>query len=437
MAAAREVAPTGGNAAPPAADEQNGKTLMEILHWLAVFFVMQNMAGLAMTKFSSTFRPPPPSHPSSSSDDAAAVPDGLPIDQFMFPDAIQAVTAKGKPLGVTPSNVVAEKRTKAHKPACLWQAGTVMDLDVLITDSPNAPSSWPSLTTPVPSDDALTSKKGKDGASVLAEWHERDLIFGGIPSDGSDGKKSSSSPFFSQFGSLNADQTINRRNASLVVPIERSVWNNETGVYAHVRLARRRTSGAVSPTDVLVKRMSLMRYRKRKRNRDVKSLLDSPPDADDGNDGDRKTHDDSVLTLASLNRTHDQVLLYMKPSLTLQIIDFGNIDFPNRASIPRQFADHMDWYEGDPVRDWYYPILYQSEFWVTSASLREVNGTMKGTKLDINIEPVAVSFERAFVIITRASQGVRRTCNQSRIWFGGAYFIVNPIGILFSHISRT
>ena len=68
MAAAREVAPTGSNAAPPAADEQNGKTLMDILHWLAIFFVMQNMAGLVMTKFSSTFRPPPPSHPSYSSD---------------------------------------------------------------------------------------------------------------------------------------------------------------------------------------------------------------------------------------------------------------------------------------------------------------------------------------------------------------------------------
>jgi hypothetical protein len=62
---------------------------------------------------------------------------------------------------------------------------------------------------------------------------------------------------------------------------------------------------------------------------------------------------------------------------------------------------------------------------------------MTGTKLDINIEPVAVSFERAFVIITRDSQGVRRTCNQSQSWFGGACFIVNPIGILFSHTSQT
>jgi hypothetical protein len=154
-------------------------------------------------------------------------------------------------------------------------------------------------------------------------------------------------------------------------------------------LRRKRVSGADSPTDVLVKRMSLTRYRKRKRNRDVKSLLDSM-DAEDNLDA-MTGHDDSVLTLASLNRTHDQVLLYMKPSLTLQIIDFGSIDFPDRPSIPHQFTDHMDWYDGDPTRDWYYPILYQSEFWITSASLREVNGTLKESRLDVNFEPVAVS----------------------------------------------
>jgi hypothetical protein len=412
---------------------------MEILHWLAIFFVMQNMMGLFMTKLTSTFRPPPPRPSSSAADDAAVVPGGLPIDQFMFPEAIQGATAKGKPLGVTPSNF-AEKRTKPHKPACLWQPGTVMDLDVLITDSPNAPSSWPPLTTPAPGDDAPNyDGVGYGGGSVLAEWHERDLIFGGIPPDGSDGGKSSSSisPFFSQFGSSNADQTMNRRNATLVVPIMRSTWNNETGIYAHVRLRRRRASGAVSPTDVLVKRMSLTRYRKRKRNRDVKSLLDSPRDADGGGDSDRGAHDDSVLTLASLNRTHDQVLLYVKPSLTLQIVDFGNIDFPNRASIPLQFADHMDWYDGDPMRDWYYPILYRSEFWITSASLREVNGTMKETRLDVNFEPVAVSLERFNRYYPCYARGAPHLQPVPKLVWGGLLYREPHWNSVFSHLANS
>lgn len=56
----------------------------------------------------------------------------------------------------------------------------------------------------------------------------------------------------------------------------------------------------------------------------------------------------------------------------------------------------MDWYEteyeGDgmhrPPR--FYPMLYASEFWVTYESLREVNGTMKESALDVTIEPVPV-----------------------------------------------
>ncbi|KAL3809667.1 hypothetical protein ACHAXA_004218 [Cyclostephanos tholiformis] len=381
--AAREVPPVGGAAPAPAGEQQGGqKALMEILHWLTIFFLMQNMMALV-----ANFRPPPPPPPSSSDG-------GLPItDQFMFPDAIKATDTtnkKAKPLGATvPANAgdgaASVGRMKPYKPMCLWQPGTYMDLDVLITDSPNSPSSWPPLTTPDINVVDYSDKGNAGKGIILVEWHERDLILGGV----SDSKTKYSSPFFSLFGYSNADQTMNYRNATLVVPIDKSISNNETsGVYAHVMLRRKRASGADSPTDVLVKRMPLTRYRKRKRNRDVKSLLDSR-DAEDNLDA-RKGHDDSVLTLASLNKTHDQILLYMKPSLTLQIIDFGSIEFPNRQSIPRQFMDHMDWYDSDPTRDWYYPILYQSEFWITSASLREVNGTLKDSRLDVNFEPVAM-----------------------------------------------
>ena len=93
----------------------------------------------------------------------------------------------------------------------------------------------------------------------------------------------------------------------------------------------------------------------------------------------------------------------MKPSLTLQLVEMGPIDFPSRNTIPKQFSDHMDWYEGEDNEissrsgtsvsgEKYYPILYGSEFWTTYSSLKEVNGTLKESKVDVTFEPVSVSF---------------------------------------------
>ncbi len=139
--------------------------------------------------------------------------------------------------------------------------------------------------------------------------------------------------------------------------------------------------------------------------RDVKSLLDTPSESD-SLDEKVDSNDKSALTAASLNKTHDQMLLYMKPSLTLQVVDMGTVDFPTRQSVPRQFSDWMDWYQGEgegdssnPWQDLYYPILYQSEFWITFASLREVNGTLKESQLDVTYEPVSVSFIRVLHLL--------------------------------------
>ena len=64
----------------------------------------------------------------------------------------------------------------------------------------------------------------------------------------------------------------------------------------------------------------------------------------------------------------------------------------------------MDWYQGEdkecaaadgfPNQDLYYPILYQSEFWIAFGSLKEINGSMKDSELNVNYEPVAVSSSR-------------------------------------------
>lgn len=75
------------------------------------------------------------------------------------------------------------------------------------------------------------------------------------------------------------------------------------------------------------------------------------------------------------------------------MVDLGTaITFPNRQSIPRQFADHMDWVSND-IGDgnMYYPILYVNEFWITYESLKEVTGSMKEAKIEVNYEPVSVS----------------------------------------------
>jgi hypothetical protein len=210
------------------------------------------------------------------------------------------------------------------------------------------------------------------------------------------------------------DQEMNRRNTTLTVPMTDSIWNNETHVYAYVRLKRRRhvnnnrriknenvdtaNQHKLQPRrdDILVKRMVLTRHRKRKRVRDEKSLLEQSVSRSNRNEETATAaaaHDSSILTKASLNKTHDQTLLYIKPTLTIQFVDLGTMDLPSRNNMPKQFADHIDWYDGEQNEingdGWlYYPILYNSEFWISYRSLKEVNGTMKESVIEVTVEPV-------------------------------------------------
>lgn len=384
------VAPAAANAG--GAPQPREKSIIDVLHMIGIFILMQNFIGYVTKNVTNN---------SSSGGINNSKP--LIVDQI-----IGNTQQKGKPLGVTTTT---NDMAMRGKPMCLWELGTVFDLDVLFTDSTETPMLWTESSSTIHSsvlsdidsekndgakgadlilsfsssgDESIDNTISVAGGQVLSEWHEQGLIFGGVATDADSHKRSS--PFFAQFGAGTADQTMNRRNITLTIPLSQSIWNNETGLYAHVRLTRQRISGVKSPSDTLTKRMVLTRYRKRKKNRDVKSLLDSPLDEA----VEQTKHDNSVLTQASLNKTHDQLLLYIKPSLTLQMVEIGQIDFPTRASIPKQISDYMDWYEGDPTRDWYYPIIYQSEFWITSSSLREVNGTMSKSNLDVKFEPVAM-----------------------------------------------
>lgn len=374
-------------------EQEDQGFVLPILNWVLVFFLMQNVMGMLVAQFN-----PRPENGNVVGDPASPSDyDGARARDFALDGEDDAAArTKMKPVGASEkSNYNANQHLGGPgmklKPACLWTLGTVMDLDVLITDSPRVPDGWPALTTPIEDDESAP----KGGGKTLASWRQEGLIYGGIAHE------ADSPPGVMSFFSSNANQAMNHRNATLTVPLTKQVWNNETHVYAHVRLQRNRKfkdnkKRPVRKDDVLVKRAKLTRHRKRKKNRDVKSLLDAPSEDSSATvDPD----DSSVLTAASLNKTHEQLLLYMKPSLTLQVVDMGSmgvLDFPSKESIPKQFSDHMDWYEGEdgggtrPLQDLYYPILYSSEFWITFSSLKEVNGTLKESTLDVTYEPVPV-----------------------------------------------
>ncbi len=203
---------------------------------------------------------------------------------------------------------------RGGKPSCLWDLGTVMDLDVVISDSPNVPDGWPSLTTldttsEVNSDHAndhrndlagatgvnprrtkvkLPSADGtkpssninrtdhsssKFKATTLASWHQEGLVLGGT----FNGHKPKSVSILSTLFPSDSNQEMNYRNETLTIPLTDAIWNNQTHVYAFVKLQRRRTfrndgfndkKRKVRKDDVLVKRMVLTKHRKRKKMRD-------------------------------------------------------------------------------------------------------------------------------------------------------------------------
>ena len=380
---------SGGAASPPATEAageagDQPNLLGSVLNWLLIFFLVQNVSELARTKF----MPPREAStaPSAFSDPVGVSDTGVTERRHR--------QQQRKPEGVT--SVASDSgryKNRPVKPKCLWDVGTTMDLDVIITDNPGSPEGW-ELTTPV--DDDATGIVQAKRHNVLATWKQEGLIFGGKSDDPN--HKPSGSVLSSLFGS-DVNQDMNYRNDTLTIPFNDALWNNETQIWAHVKLQRRRSyqdgtdtrdrnpRRKVPKNDVLVKRMALTRFRKRKRRQDLKSLIESP--SEEENETLPEDLDSSVLTLASLNKTHDQIMMYMKPSLSLQIVDML-LDFPDRKAVPKQFSDHMDWFDEGavPGQSLYYPILYSSEFWITYQSLMEVNGTLKESKLEITYQPV-------------------------------------------------
>jgi len=249
----------------------------------------------------------------------------------------------------------------------------MLDLHVFITDTQEpllSKNEFNCLDIP----DKIEASKN----TLLAEWHQNDL----------------------ELDSL--DPLINYRNDTLSVSIPHSVQFNQTHMYAHICLMPKddiklpNADAEDVQRTFLYKTIALTKYKKRKRIRDEKNLLSASSNA---NSTAATTNDDtsmdeialsaSPLTLASANRSMDTTLLYLKPSLTLQIVNMNGMPaFSGRNKVPAPIMQHMDWLNSTSTE--YFPILHPSEFWIKQNSLVEINDTISFSALQIKVEQIKV-----------------------------------------------
>jgi hypothetical protein len=254
-APATTAAASGSGAAPQQQQPPDKLTsFLQMINYIIFFFLFQSIVGSMVQKIMG------PPQPQSQFNGVGSVSKSNPAQQQQRHQQTRPYRDFGKPF-------------------CLWEQGTVMDLDVIISDSSIAPNGW-SLTTPSPdeikidySNDAEVSNKAnprrtkvtlnKQENNILASWRQENLILGGT------NDPLSKPSLFSFFGST-SNQEMNHRNSTLTIPLTQALWNNETQLYAYVKLMRRRYGNEVKERreDVLVKRVELTRYRKRKRKRD-------------------------------------------------------------------------------------------------------------------------------------------------------------------------
>ena len=271
-----------------------------------------------------------------------------------------------KPQGAGPSQ--GKMMKMGGTPTCIWGRHTPLDLHIYITDSEDLN----------PLVECLPHTKQSD---ILSEFHQSDLEL------------------------ASSDFDANTRSGNITVPISKRISFNETHLYAHVCLLnknhdqlRARVQDDPNPNkenleetlseyDVLHKVIPLTKYKKRKKIRTEKSLLSS--DKNNETEAEIIPEDASPLTLASANKKEEAILLYAKPSLTLQLIDMTQMPpFPEKNKIPEPIMKHIDWV--NETSSQYYPLLYSSEFWINTDSLMEVNDTIHEVNLEINFENAKV-----------------------------------------------
>lgn len=291
------------------------------------------MRGMLMYLFMSTIKNIS-SAPSKSPDHSPST------DKSMDQNGITGTTSTGK-----------------MRPKCIWEPNDMMDLHVFISDRNGT---------------ECLSLLGDTNENILSEWHEQDLKLGA------------------------SDTSMNKRDANITVPIPSTVQWNQTHLFAHICLVQKEQSNEqderrFESSRVLQKTFTLTRHKKRKRIRDEKSLLDNRPrqESISGINIEELSHNVSPLTIASANKTSDVTLLYLLPSLTLQLIDISRLPpFPSKASIPTAMKAHMDWDKTNSFM--YYPIIYNSEFWIMKDDIIEVNDTVTESVIQFHFEDVKV-----------------------------------------------
>lgn len=243
-------------------------------------------------------------------------------------------------------------------PSCIWNPRTPLDLHIYITDSDELDPLTECL--PAPADT-------KNKNHILSEFHESDL----------------------ELASL--DHAANTRSGNITIPLSTRVQYNETHLYAHVCLLKQdylvdSANDGLPEYSVLHKVIPLTKYKKRKRVRDEKNLLSTDDTLEEAK---IIPEDASPLTKASANKKEEAMLLYVKPSLTLQLIDMTQMPpFPEKNKIPEPILKHVDWVNETSTQ--YFPLLYSSEFWINSDTLVEVNDTLPEVNLQINFENTKV-----------------------------------------------
>eukprot|EP00560_Eucampia_antarctica_P009381 CAMPEP_0197827194 /NCGR_PEP_ID=MMETSP1437-20131217/4026_1 /TAXON_ID=49252 ORGANISM="Eucampia antarctica, Strain CCMP1452" /NCGR_SAMPLE_ID=MMETSP1437 /ASSEMBLY_ACC=CAM_ASM_001096 /LENGTH=613 /DNA_ID=CAMNT_0043427945 /DNA_START=128 /DNA_END=1969 /DNA_ORIENTATION=+ len=246
--------------------------------------------------------------------------------------------------------------------SCAWESGSVLNLHVYITEDEN------------PLTDKM-KKKNKD--KILAEWHPSNVYL---------------------------YDTSNNKEANITIPLTHSVQYNESDLYAHVEVVRLSNNDDDKESSSVMNNFHqsflLTKHKVRKRQRVEKSLLDSSSNSNSSNEVDEiddtttttqskkvKTNImDNPLTLANLNTTHAQNLLYLRPTLTLQWVPQA-FTYPNKDSVPEAISKHMTSWVNETS---YHPILYRSEFWTTNDQLILVNETVTQFPLTISLETTSM-----------------------------------------------
>jgi len=192
---------------------------MEILRMLSLMILIQFAAQTAMSSFGIG--------------QSAGIPNQVPVD-LVNKSSLPPKSSSDNYFEATTraTSGAALSSTTKNKHNSLWSVGTKMDLDLYITEDKE-------FSYPLKKNIGKTKKR-----SILASWHEKDLIF--------------------DFSSSNT------RNSSVTVDISQQMQANQTSLYAHIILKRKNNGeqeGVDDKTNIMQKSFLLTRLKFRKKQR--------------------------------------------------------------------------------------------------------------------------------------------------------------------------